>query len=193
MVYKDLPRRPRDKHVPRPATRQGENHRLSRDSFTELVKSPTEILATTKGKTMLWPPPKMFTPTNKMDRTKYYEFHERPQSWIQWTCIRSQKRDRTCIVERAGMAHLANGAKIHNSQLETINRQGPWVSHKRDHPEEGSDTEGIEHVTINDAYPEQTLHIAANLPKMLKEKLREFLCHNKDIFAWKPADITGIP
>ncbi|GJU62975.1 hypothetical protein Tco_1244810 [Tanacetum coccineum] len=162
MVYKDLPRRPRDKHVPRPATRQGENHRLSRDSFTELVKSPTEILATTKGKTMLWPPPKMFTPTNKMDWTKYYEFHE-------------------------DHSHDTNDCIDLRKEIE------PCVSHKRDHPEEGSDTEGIEHVTVNDAYPEQTLHIAANLPKMLKEKLREFLCHNKDIFAWKPTDMTGIP
>ncbi|GJR92999.1 hypothetical protein Tco_0265173 [Tanacetum coccineum] len=67
------------------------------------------------------------------------------------------------------------------------------VSQKRDHPEEASDTEGVERIIVNNAYPEQTLQITANLPKMLKEKLRELLCQNINIFAWKPADMTSIP
>ncbi|GKB61408.1 hypothetical protein Tco_0917594 [Tanacetum coccineum] len=67
------------------------------------------------------------------------------------------------------------------------------VSRKRDHPEEERDTEGIEHIIVNDTYPEQPLQIAANLSKMLKEKLHELLCHNKDIFACEPTYMTGIP
>ncbi|GKA63847.1 hypothetical protein Tco_0763453 [Tanacetum coccineum] len=67
------------------------------------------------------------------------------------------------------------------------------VSRKRDHPEEESDTKGIERIIVNDAYPEQPLQIAANLSKMLKEMLHELLCHDKDIFACGPTDMTGIP
>ncbi|GKF95459.1 hypothetical protein Tco_0288194 [Tanacetum coccineum] len=59
------------------------------------------------------------------------------------------------------------------------------VSQKRYHLEEASDTEGVERIIVNNAYPDETLQITANLPKMLKEKLCEFLCQHKDIFAWK--------
>ncbi|GJV52732.1 hypothetical protein Tco_1448473 [Tanacetum coccineum] len=65
------------------------------------------------------------------------------------------------------------------------------VSRKRDHPEEASDTEGVDRIIVNNAFLEQTLD-TSNLPKTLKEKLHEFLCQNKDIFAWKPTDMTGI-
>ncbi|GKB73826.1 reverse transcriptase domain-containing protein [Tanacetum coccineum] len=389
MVYKDLLRRPRDKHVPRPAARQGENHRLPRDSFTTLVKTPTEILATSEGKTMLRSPPKMFTPSNKRDQTRYCEFHE-DHGHDTNDCIDLPKDIKACV-RKGRMAHLAKGAKTQNNNQnnqpseskDNSNPQIGWskkidtetkpknkihmiqavsantdrarilfpditfseddpipehctgdnpliitanvgtthihriyvdggssaeimyehcfeqltpeekkqirpstaplvgfagqiswplglitlpvtvrdyrghvsktitaefmiirapspyniilgwpgmmklgavastlhallkfetqggvavvrgkrfqrqicgqVSRKRDHPDEGNDTEGIEHIIVNDAYPEQPLQIAANLHKMLKEKLCEFLRLNKDIFAWKPADMTGIP
>ncbi|GKC80930.1 hypothetical protein Tco_1136647 [Tanacetum coccineum] len=67
------------------------------------------------------------------------------------------------------------------------------ISQKRDHTEETSDTEGVEHIVVNDEHLHQTLAIACNLPKTLKEKLRELLRSNKDIFAWTPAYMTGIP
>ncbi|GJS29658.1 hypothetical protein Tco_0490278 [Tanacetum coccineum] len=40
---------------------------------------------------------------------------------------------------------------------------------------------------------DQTVTIAASLPKMLKKQLHELLCSSKDVFAWTPADMTGIP
>nr|GEX18296.1 reverse transcriptase domain-containing protein [Tanacetum cinerariifolium] len=67
------------------------------------------------------------------------------------------------------------------------------ISQKRDHPEETNDIEGMEHIVVNDEHSEQTLTIASNLPKTLKEKLRELMRSNKDIFAWTPADMNGIP
>ncbi|PWA58033.1 hypothetical protein CTI12_AA405050 [Artemisia annua] len=53
MMYKDLPRRTKDKHVSRPATRQGESHRFPHETFTALIKSPAEILATSEGREIL--------------------------------------------------------------------------------------------------------------------------------------------
>ncbi|GJR10204.1 hypothetical protein Tco_0792856 [Tanacetum coccineum] len=53
--------------------------------------------------------------------------------------------------------------------------------------------EDVEQVVINDAHSDQTITIAASLPKTLKEKRCELLRSNKDVFAWTPADMTGIP
>ncbi|GJT91004.1 reverse transcriptase domain-containing protein [Tanacetum coccineum] len=254
MTYKDLPRRSRDKHIPRPATRQVESYRLSRDNFTALIKSPVEILATSEGKTMLRPPPKMFTPANKRGRTKYCEFHG-DHGHETNDCIDLRKEIEACvkkprvptpnitfskddlipehctsdnpliITADVGTTHIhiiyvdgGSSAEIMYKHcfeqltpeekkeirpptppLVGFAGQISWplgitlpvtkhdyrVSQKRDHLEEASDTEGVERIIVNNAYPEQTLQITANLPKMLKEKLCEFLCQNKDIFAWK--------
>ncbi|GJU83749.1 hypothetical protein Tco_1286114 [Tanacetum coccineum] len=67
------------------------------------------------------------------------------------------------------------------------------ISQKRDHLEETNDTGGVEHIIVNEEHSEQTLAITSNLPKTLKEKLRELLHSNKDIFVWTPADMTSIP
>lgn len=45
----------KDKHFPRGATRHTESHKGLHDTFTALIKSPSEILATSKGKAMLRP------------------------------------------------------------------------------------------------------------------------------------------
>lgn len=57
-TYKDLPLRPSDKHFPIATTRHTESHRGLHDTFTALIKSPAETLATSEGKSMLRPPPK---------------------------------------------------------------------------------------------------------------------------------------
>ncbi|GJZ23750.1 hypothetical protein Tco_0561209 [Tanacetum coccineum] len=75
------------------------------------------------------------------------------------------------------------------SQLNICNH----ISRKRDRPEETDSIEDTEHVVINSAYPDQSVAIAASLPKMLKKQLHELLCSSKDVFAWTPADMTGIP
>ncbi|GKE76488.1 reverse transcriptase domain-containing protein [Tanacetum coccineum] len=66
------------------------------------------------------------------------------------------------------------------------------ISRKRCQPKRAKCTEDMEHVVINDAHSDQTITIAANLSKTLKEKLCELLRSDKDVFLWTPTDMTGI-
>nr|GEU51191.1 retrotransposon Gag domain-containing protein [Tanacetum cinerariifolium] len=75
LTYRDILRRQRDKRVFRSAARHSENYKAPNDTFTALIKSPAEILATSEWKAMLHPPSRMFAPANKRDQMKYYEFH----------------------------------------------------------------------------------------------------------------------
>ncbi|GJR17843.1 hypothetical protein Tco_0966370 [Tanacetum coccineum] len=59
-------------------------------------------------------------------------------------------------------------------------------------PQEPMATEGIK-VAIHPEYPEQTVTIGESLSKKGRMKLCNLLKDNLDIFAWKPADMTGVP
>ncbi|GJZ88790.1 reverse transcriptase domain-containing protein [Tanacetum coccineum] len=48
-------------------------------------------------------------------------------------------------------------------------------------------------VAIHPEYPEQTIAIGSTLTKEGRKKLCGLLRQNLDIFAWKPADMTGVP
>ncbi|GKC97106.1 hypothetical protein Tco_1162548 [Tanacetum coccineum] len=48
-------------------------------------------------------------------------------------------------------------------------------------------------VAINPEYPEQTVMIGSTLTEEGRNKLCGLLQRNLDIFAWKPADRTGVP
>ncbi|GKB77693.1 reverse transcriptase domain-containing protein, partial [Tanacetum coccineum] len=48
-------------------------------------------------------------------------------------------------------------------------------------------------VAINPEYPEQTIMIGSTLTEEGRNKLCSLLQRNLDIFAWKPADMTGVP
>ncbi|GKC48993.1 hypothetical protein Tco_1071738 [Tanacetum coccineum] len=48
-------------------------------------------------------------------------------------------------------------------------------------------------VAINPDYPEQTIIIRSTLTNEGRNKLCDLLQHNLDVFAWKPADMTGVP
>ncbi|GKE86514.1 hypothetical protein Tco_1560256, partial [Tanacetum coccineum] len=48
-------------------------------------------------------------------------------------------------------------------------------------------------VAINQEYPEQTVMIGSTITEEGHNKLCELLQRNLDIFAWKPADMTGVP
>ncbi|GJX56967.1 reverse transcriptase domain-containing protein [Tanacetum coccineum] len=48
-------------------------------------------------------------------------------------------------------------------------------------------------VAIHPEYPKQTIAIGSNLTKEGRKKLCGLLRQNLDIFAWKPADMTGVP
>ncbi|GJU60529.1 hypothetical protein Tco_1238295 [Tanacetum coccineum] len=99
-----------DKHVSRSAARHTESYKGPNDTFTALIKSLAEILATSEGKAMLRPPPRMFAPTNKRDQTKYCEFHE-DHGHDTNDYIDLQKEIEACV-RKGRMAHLAKGAKI---------------------------------------------------------------------------------
>ncbi|GJY82642.1 reverse transcriptase domain-containing protein [Tanacetum coccineum] len=71
------------------------------------------------------------------------------------------------------------------------------ISRKRDRTNEEEqipeEENNEEKVVINEAYSEQKVMIEKNLPRKLKQQLFELLRSNIDIFAWTPADMTGIP
>ncbi|GJV02257.1 ribonuclease H-like domain-containing protein [Tanacetum coccineum] len=46
---------------------------------------------------------------------------------------------------------------------------------------------------VKEDIPDQQVIIGVKLPTRLKDQLRHLLRANKDIFAWSPADMTGIP
>ncbi|GJS27550.1 reverse transcriptase domain-containing protein [Tanacetum coccineum] len=48
-------------------------------------------------------------------------------------------------------------------------------------------------VAINPDYPEQTIMIGSTLTEEGQNKLCDLLQRNLDVFAWKPADMTGVP
>ncbi|GKB01004.1 reverse transcriptase domain-containing protein [Tanacetum coccineum] len=48
-------------------------------------------------------------------------------------------------------------------------------------------------VAVNLEYPEQTIMIGSTLTEEARNKLCNLLHRNLDIFAWKPADMTGVP
>ncbi|GJS52965.1 reverse transcriptase domain-containing protein [Tanacetum coccineum] len=50
-----------------------------------------------------------------------------------------------------------------------------------------------EKVVVNNKYPEQAVTIGKKLPEHFKERLRDFLRANANVFAWTHADMTGIP
>nr|GEX42501.1 hypothetical protein [Tanacetum cinerariifolium] len=102
------------------ANNENQSYKAPNDTFTTLIKSPAEILATSKGKAMLRPPPRMFAPANKRARTKYCEIYE-DHGHDTNDCIDLRKEIEACV-RKGRMAHLAKGAKGNdNSQA---NRPG---------------------------------------------------------------------
>ncbi|GJS92557.1 hypothetical protein Tco_0799525 [Tanacetum coccineum] len=59
-------------------------------------------------------------------------------------------------------------------------------------PREPTATEGIK-VAIHPEYPEQTVMIGGSLSEKGRMELCNLLKDNLDVFAWKPADMTGVP
>ncbi|GJY93287.1 reverse transcriptase domain-containing protein [Tanacetum coccineum] len=54
-------------------------------------------------------------------------------------------------------------------------------------------TDAKEKIIINNKYPEQTVTIGKRLPEHFKERLRNLLRTNADVFAWTHAHMIGIP
>ncbi|GKG03126.1 hypothetical protein Tco_0310762 [Tanacetum coccineum] len=54
-------------------------------------------------------------------------------------------------------------------------------------------TDAKEKIIVNSKYPEQTITIGKQLLERFKERLRNLLRTNVDVFTWTYADMTGIP
>ncbi|GKC23764.1 hypothetical protein Tco_1025914 [Tanacetum coccineum] len=50
-----------------------------------------------------------------------------------------------------------------------------------------------EQILVNPPYPDQLVTIGGNLSEECKSRLRTLLKKSMDVFAWEPADMTGIP
>ncbi|GJZ17196.1 hypothetical protein Tco_0553319 [Tanacetum coccineum] len=60
--------------------------------------------------------------------------------------------------------------------------------------EEGPERVDLTEQTLgNPAYPDQLVMIGGNLSEECKSQLRILLKKSMDVFAWEPADMTGIP
>ncbi|GJU72283.1 reverse transcriptase domain-containing protein [Tanacetum coccineum] len=69
------------------------------------------------------------------------------------------------------------------------------INSARDHPVSRSKpSTGRENkIAIHPEYPEQTIAIGSTLTEKGRKELCSLLKQNLDIFAWKPADMTGVP
>ncbi|PWA83499.1 reverse transcriptase domain-containing protein [Artemisia annua] len=111
--YRDASRRQRHKYIPRPNSRPNERNNVHKPSFTPLIKSPAEIYATSEGKAVLRPPPRMFAPAHQRDRTRYCEFHN-DHGHDTNDCIDLRKEIEACI-KSGRLSHLAKGAKAQSN------------------------------------------------------------------------------
>ncbi|GJR36505.1 reverse transcriptase domain-containing protein [Tanacetum coccineum] len=50
-----------------------------------------------------------------------------------------------------------------------------------------------EEILVNLTFPDQLIVIGGGLPEICKAQLKLLLKNNMDIFAWEPADMTGVP
>ncbi|GKD08925.1 hypothetical protein Tco_1188610, partial [Tanacetum coccineum] len=50
-----------------------------------------------------------------------------------------------------------------------------------------------EQILVNPAYPDQLVTIRGNLSEQCKSQLKALLKKSMNVFAWEPADMTGIP
>ncbi|GJW19681.1 reverse transcriptase domain-containing protein [Tanacetum coccineum] len=58
-------------------------------------------------------------------------------------------------------------------------------------PDEGADL--TEQILVNPSFPDQTVTIGGRLSTVCKGQLKTLLTNNMEVFAWEPADMTGVP
>ncbi|PWA89450.1 reverse transcriptase domain-containing protein [Artemisia annua] len=110
---KDQHKRHKNRYASRAGYRSGNRNDQRKPAFTPLLKLPAEIYATTEGKDALRPPPRMFTPPHRRDRTRYCEFHG-DHGHDTNSCVDLRKEIEACV-RNGRLSHLAKGARSHNS------------------------------------------------------------------------------
>lgn len=53
--------------------------------------------------------------------------------------------------------------------------------------------EEVQAVVLDPEFPDRTIQIGVSLPEDVKSKIVELLYEFKDVFAWSPEDMTGVP
>ncbi|GJR85835.1 hypothetical protein Tco_0209846 [Tanacetum coccineum] len=189
------------------------------DRFTLLTKTPKENFALEKGKFKA--PPPMTTPVEKWNHAKLCEFHGEvghntdesttpligfsgeiiwPIGQIQLLVTISVQRNYrktrsqkiiSSSVNGSRNAEAPGGRRSNYPKKQQVGsagmRVGLWT--RRDPQAPKPIVEERVKVAINPEHPEQTVMIGSTLT----EELCNLLQRNLDIFAWKPADITGVP
>nr|GEW10544.1 reverse transcriptase domain-containing protein [Tanacetum cinerariifolium] len=138
------------------------------DRFTLLTKTPKEIFALAKGKFKASPP--MTTPVEKRNHAKFCKFHGTEGPMIIEAKIRGRCIHRMYVDDGSASKILSEGNLSITKQIVK---------------------ERIK-VAINLEYPEQTTMIGSTLTEGGRNKLCDLLQRNLDIFAWKPANMTGV-
>ncbi|GJR25957.1 reverse transcriptase domain-containing protein [Tanacetum coccineum] len=60
-------------------------------------------------------------------------------------------------------------------------------------PQEEEGVDATEQVVVNPSFPDQMVTIGGRLSKGCREQLKTLLKNNIEVFAWEPADMTGVP
>ncbi|GJU66245.1 reverse transcriptase domain-containing protein [Tanacetum coccineum] len=60
-------------------------------------------------------------------------------------------------------------------------------------PQEEEGVDVTEQIIVNPSFPDQMVTIGGRLSKDCKEQLKTLLKGNMEVFAWEPADMTGVP
>ncbi|GJS89967.1 putative nucleotidyltransferase, ribonuclease H [Tanacetum coccineum] len=63
--------------------------------------------------------------------------------------------------------------------------------HEAGQPDEGADL--TEQILVNPSFPDQMVTIGGGLSPVCKNQLKTLLTNNMEVFAWEPADMTGVP
>ncbi|GJU44293.1 hypothetical protein Tco_1201559 [Tanacetum coccineum] len=63
--------------------------------------------------------------------------------------------------------------------------------HEAGQPDEGADL--TEQILVNPSFPDQIVTIGGGLSSVCKNQLKTLLINNMEVFAWEPADMTGVP
>nr|GEV94894.1 reverse transcriptase domain-containing protein [Tanacetum cinerariifolium] len=158
------------------------------DRFTLLSKSPKEILALEKGNFKA--PPPMMTPVEKRNNNTFCEFHGEVGHNTD-ECMHLERQIEELLKNRK-LSHVIKELKQNSGKDQPkANKEGE--TSKGQPPTAYQAIEERIEVAINPDYPEQTIMIGSTLTEEGQNKLCDLLQHNLDMFAWKPADMTGVP
>nr|GEV29161.1 reverse transcriptase domain-containing protein [Tanacetum cinerariifolium] len=182
------------------------------DRFSLVTKTPREIFALDKGKFKASPP--MTTPVEKQNHAKFYEFHGK----VGHNTDEYEGAKGPMIIEAE-----IGGHRVHRMYVDGESTSENMYEHcfGRPRPEikkqlipattpligfsgkiiwpMGNPSavkpiiEERVKVAINPEYPKLTIMIGSALTEKGRNKLCGLLQRNLDIFAWKPADMTGVP